>query len=364
MATICERTDSKNNKTFQVKIRIKGKPTISQTFERKTDAKEWAAQTETDIRRGLYFKTIEAKKHTFSDMVNRYLKNELHNRKSDHKKFTMQLNWWSDKLGAYFLNDITPQLLSEYRDKLQKEVVRYKTTINGEQVPLYRSNATVNRYMACLSIVCTIAVNEWAWLEENPVKKVRKKKEPKGRIRFLSDEEQRAILEECKKSTNKYLYTVVFTALCTGARYSEIMNLKWQNVDFEKQRIYFMDTKNGENRAIHIVPPLYERLKEHAKVRRIDTDLLFPRADGKKPLEMNKFWSKALKDSKVKDFRFHDLRHTAASHLAMNGATLIELSHILGHKTLQMVKRYSHLTENHISTVMEKMSENCFKNVN
>lgn len=363
MATIMERVNAKGNKTFLVRIRVKGRPPICRTFERKTDAKDWGNKMEADLKRGLKLGLIEAQKHTFNELADRYIKNELPNRKSDHQKFKMQLNWWKNKIGAYYLSDITPQMISEYRDLLQKEPIRQKISETGEKVIQFRSNATVNRYMACLSIVYTYAVNEWGWLEENPVKKVKKKKEPKGRIRFLSNEEQKAILDECRKSNNKYLYIVVMIALTTGGRYSEIMNLKWDNVDLKQRKIYFMDTKNGENRAVHIVAPLLELLNDHAKVRRIDTDYLFPRADGKKPLEMRKFWIKALKDSKVKNFHFHDLRHTAASNLAMNGATLLELSQILGHKTLAMVKRYSHLTDNHISNVMEKMSENCFKNV-
>lgn len=363
MAWVQKRKKKDGRVTYTALIRIKGYPSMSATFDRLSDANLWIQENEAPMKKGKHIKDFEAKKHTFSDMVERYIKNELPNRKSDHQKFKMQLNWWKGKLGAYLLNDITPQILSEHRDLLQKEVVRYKNNETGEQVPLYRSNATVNRYMACLSIVCTIATNEWGWLEENPVKKVKKKKEPKGRIRFLSNEEQKAILDECKNSNNTYLYIVVMIALTTGGRYSEIMNLKWDNVDLKQRKIYFMDTKNGENRAVHIVAPLLELLNEHAKVRRIDTDYLFPRADGKKPLEMRKFWIKALKDSNVKNFHFHDLRHTAASNLAMNGATLLELSQILGHKTLAMVKRYSHLTDNHISNVMEKMSENCFKNI-
>jgi integrase len=102
------------------------------------------------------------------------------------------------------------------------------------------------------------------------------------------------------------------------------------------------------------VRDLYEREK------RADTDLLFPRDDGLAPMEIRKHWNRALREAGIEDFRFHDLRHTAASYLAMNGATLAEIADVLGHKTLQMVKRYAHLSDQHTASVVERMNQNIF----
>ena len=101
-----------------------------------------------------------------------------------------------------------------------------------------------------------------------------------------------------------------------------------------------------------------ELIKELASVRRIDTDLVFPFKGGGQGVRPP--WEAALKQAEIEDFRFHDLRHTAASYLAMNGATLAEIAEILGHKTLQVVKRYAHLTEQHTSKVVTRMTESIF----
>ncbi|NLF82936.1 MAG: site-specific integrase [Candidatus Gastranaerophilales bacterium] len=217
--------------------------------------------------------------------------------------------------------------------------------------------------MASLSVVFTEAINEWGWLEENPALKVKKKKEPRGRVRFLSDEERAVLLDACKNASNPNLYIVVALALTTGARFSEIINLKWEHVDLKRRVLYFLDTKNKDRRSVPISQHAYDLLEQHKKVRRIDTKYVFPGKEGNKPLELKRQWENVVRDAKLKDFRFHDLRHTAASYLAMNGASLLDISHILGHRTLQMVQRYSHLTENHVAGVLERMNEAQFGNL-
>ncbi|OGI28891.1 MAG: integrase [Candidatus Melainabacteria bacterium RIFOXYA12_FULL_32_12] len=360
MATIQQRKRKNGKSTYTVTIRMKGRPNETATFDRITDAKEWAKDTESAIKQSRYFKTSESRKHTLADLIDRYIENELPQRKSDRQKFAMQLNWWKKHIGAYFPSDITPALLAEYRDKLQKEPIRYIETESRKKEPIYRSNATVNRYMAALSIAFTIATNEWGWLEDNPMRKVKKKTEPRGRIRFLSEEERKALLKACQKVDNPYLYPVVVLALSTGGRFSEIMNLKWQDVDFERCRLIFMDTKNGENRAAPLSKFPLEVLKKHSKIRKINSPYVFSRADGKAPMEIRKHWYKAINDAGITDFKFHDLRHTAASYLAMNGASLLEIGQILGHKSQEMTKRYAHLTEQHTAGVLERMNEKQF----
>ena len=96
---------------------------------------------------------------------------------------------------------------------------------------------------------------------------------------------------------------------------------------------------------------------QHAKVRRLDTDLVFPRADGQAPLDIRSAWETALKHANLHDFRFHDLRHSAASYLAMSGASLAEIAEVLGHKTLAMVQRYAHLSGQHTARVVARMNE-------
>jgi len=351
MATIREYTNKNGKKSFHVEIRIKGYNPLRATFERKTDAKTWIGENESAMKLGKHLKDAEAKKHTLAELIDRYIDIELPQRKSDNEKFKMQLLWWKGKIGACLLSDVTPSLLSQCKELLGTE--ESPKPKNGKTT---RSNATVNRYMACLSIVLTKAVKEWQWMDENPMMKVTKMKEPRGRIRFLSDDERKKLLEECKKLSYE-LYLVALIAISTGARFGEITGLKWQNIDFENSLFHFMDTKNGEDRGVPIPSIVHEELKEFSKVRSIKSDYIFIRPDGKKLIYFRTKFDDAVENAKIENFRFHDLRHTAASYLAMNGASLLEIAEILGHKTLAMVQRYSHLTKKHTARLMEDTAE-------
>lgn len=351
MATIQERKTSTGQTSYRVQVRLKGFPTQTATFDRKTDAKRWAQQTEAAIREGRHFKTTEAKKHTLSDLISRYISDVLPHKPKSLEKQTQQLNLWKKALGSYTLADISPSLIAEQRDKFLNEI-----TIRGKK----RSSATVNRYLAALSHAFTIAIKEWGWLENNPILKVTKPKEPRGRIRFLSDTERSDLLEACKNSSYAPLYLIIVLCLSTGARKMEIIGLEWKDVDLDRQVIILNETKNGERRVLPLSGLALKLLKEHSTVRRINTDLLFPAKNLKEPIDIRAPWNRAVKQAQIEDFRFHDLRHSAASYLAMNGATLAEIADILGHKTLQMVKRYAHLSEAHTASVVAKMNERIF----
>jgi integrase len=347
MAAIQERKTADGKRHYRVLVRLKGHPAQSATFQRKTDAKRWAQQTEAAIREGRYFKTLESGRRTAAEMIDRYL-SEVLARKSDKDEAEVrrQLGWWRGSLGEYLLRDVTPSLIGEQRDRLGQ------SGRAGRAV----SPATQNRYLQVLSQAFTAAVSEWEWLDENPVRKVRRLKEPRGRVRFLSDEERERLLQVCRESSNPRLYPLVLVAVSTGARSGELLALRWPDVDFERRLAVLHDTKNGDRRAIPLAGLALEELKRRSKVRRIDTDLVFANPDGVATFP-RKAWKKALQAADIENFRFHDLRHTAASYLAMTGATLAELAEILGHKTLAMVKRYAHLTEQHTSTVVARMNE-------
>jgi len=195
------------------------------------------------------------------------------------------------------------------------------------------------------------------------MRKVSKSKEPRGRVRFLSDDERKALLTACQESTSAYLYPVVVLALSTGMRQGEILNLAWADVNLDKQYIILHETKNGERRRVPLSGLAHTEIKKLSKIRRIDTSLLFPHATPRlknQPFDLRKPWDDALEKAEIKDFRFHDLRHSTASYLAMNGASLAEIAEVLGHKTLSMVKRYAHLSEAHTSKVVASMNAKIF----
>lgn len=352
MASIKELSDKDGKNRYHVQIRIKGHPPQHGSFKRKTDAERWIQQTESAIREGRHFKTTESKKHTLGELIDRYIVDVLPTKKKSEKKQTNQLTWWKKQIGSYLLSDITPSLIAEQRDLLLRGITKRKKT---------RCPSTVVRYMAALSHAFTIAVKEWGWIEDSPIRKVTKPKESRGRVRFLSEDERIRLLQACRESTNPYLNTIVVLALSTGMRKAEILNLKWSDVDFEKCRVILHETKNGEVRQVPIVGHALELLRELDKIRRLDTQLLFPGKFPKKPIDIRTAWENAMEKTQLEDFCFHSLRHSCASYLAMNGASLAEIAEVLGHKTLAMVKRYAHLSESHTASVVSRMNEKIFK---
>ncbi|MBP9838748.1 MAG: site-specific integrase, partial [Proteobacteria bacterium] len=214
MASIQERVSSDGKVSYRVQIRIKGQPTISETFNRKTDAKRWAEMTEAEVRDKKYFRKAESKNKTLNDAISRYLKLPFVQQKKTYKDKKTYLTWWGKELGSYTLIDLTPAKVAEKRDRLLSGKSERKEKL---------SPASVNRYLAALSHLCTVAVKEWGWLEFNPVSHVTKSKESRGRDRYLSDDERKKLLVKIKESKHSYLYAIVLLALSTGMRRGEIM---------------------------------------------------------------------------------------------------------------------------------------------
>jgi len=359
MAYIEKRTSSNGKTTYRVQIRVKGRPQEAASFDRLTDAKRWGTQTEAAIRESRYFHSTAGKGKTLADAIDRYSHDILPNLK-DQRPRRIHLAWWRGKIGATSINDITPALLTECRDNLKA------TPYKSGKTEKPRSDATVNRYLASLSPVMKAASDDWEWITDNPCRKVRRGKESRGRTRFLSTDERNRLLAACDQATDTpELKTLVLLAITTGGRRGELSGLRWRDVDLKRNRVIFVDTKNGETRAAPLAGPALNAMQEWAKVRPLDsTAPVFPGRTDKtknKPLDFQRAWMTALKRAEVADFRFHDLRHTAASYLAMNGAGLREIADILGHKTLAMVQRYSHLTQDHKAAVVERMAKAVFE---
>ena len=351
MANIEKRVSKNGETSYRVKVRLRGHPIQSATFERITDAKKWIQNTESAIREGRHFKSSQAKRHTLSELIDRYLREVLSKKPKTKRDQERHFLWWKKELGDYLLSDISPALIVEKRNYLAGGKTQYEKD---------RSGATVNRYLAALSRAFTIAVKEWGWLEENPLRRVSKFTESKGIVRFLSDEERQWLFQACKESSNSYLYLIVVLALSTGARKNEILYLTWKDIDFQRRVILLNETKNGEIRILPLTGHAFDLMSAHAKVRRIDSEFVFPGIQPQKPVDIRSAWETALKAAEISNFRFHDLRHSAASYLAMNGASLAEIAEVLGHKTLQMVKRYAHLSEAHTAKIVAKMNERIF----
>lgn len=353
MATIRERKNADGVTSYQVMIRIKGFPPETATFERKTDASKWAKKVEADMMAGRHFGA--AKRYTFNDLANEYL---------PHAKDAERLRYWCEVFGTDSLDTITPQRIGKVRDTLlNEETNRFEGPETGDpekdaQRPrAKRSGATTNRYLAALSSAMSYAVKTLQWLESNPCERIVKPKENKGRVRFLSDGELKVLLAACKPHND--LYLAVLLALSTGARQEEVMSLRYGQVDFTRQAITLTHTKNGDVRALPLTGEAFVMLKERSRVRSLHDDRVFPpssRAHKAEYIDLRVHWEKALADSGIKDFHWHDLRHTAASYLAMSGVSMVEIAKLLGHRTMAMVLRYAHLSTDHTVEVGEKLS--------
>lgn len=350
-----QKTLSKHGKIkYVARIRKNGYPTKCATFISKVDAKRWITLAESEILNERYFGFTRSKEHTFSDIIEKYLK-QLPTSKHSKTK-SSQLNLWNDMLGHLKLNEITTEILSDIRDKIATQ--------------RKMSNATIVRYLSSLSCVFTFAIEELELINESPVKKVKKPREPKGVVRSLSSEEFRLILKASMESKNPYLNTIVTIAVQTGMRKSEILNLIWDDIDFEGSLIFIRNSKNGTRRSVYLSSESSVLLKNTESKKRkfaISTNLIFPSTrhqwsrEIRKPISIDSSWKKALKSAGIKDFRFHDLRHTCASYLAMSGASLKDISEILGHKSILMTERYVHLCESHTRSVLRKMNKSIFK---
>lgn len=370
MATIEKRT-TKAGAVYRVKIRKKGYPPVQATFKRKTDAAKWAAQTETEINEGRYFNKVEARKHTFAELAERFIKGLPADGRST-KKYTQQLNYWKDRLGKRLLLDVTPALIGEERDHLLESVSARGTP---------NSPANTNRYLAALSVCFAAAMQEYCWVETNPVQKVKRAVEPEGRERFLSKDtvdesgkkvkgEITRLLEACKASHRDELYPVVILLLATGARRQEVLGLRWSEVDLKEGVLTFARTKSGKVRSVPVTGEALSILKERNKVRQLDTDLVFPaktivksrrvvseEKPERRPTDLRKAWVKALQKAGIEDFRMHDLRHTSASYLAMAGVDMRTVAEILGHSSIAVTERYAHLTTEHLRSAIDVLDE-------
>ncbi|WP_339713158.1 site-specific integrase [uncultured Sneathiella sp.] len=349
MATISKRVSKSTGKvSYKVQVRKKGRPPLTATFEKKTDAKKWAADKEAEINQSKHFGYSISKKINLHDVIERYIKEVLSHKSSNTiRGQKAQLGWWQSELGKHSISDISVDLVLESQAKLQKQVSK-----QGNQV----SNSTINRYLSALSNVFTVAIKEWSYANSNPLSSIRKLPEPKPRARFLSDSEREALLKSCKESASQYLYPIVILTLATGARKSEILKITWEHVHLDQDIIVIPETKNGTTHTLALSDISKKILISLRKSRNQKCPWIFPNKDMDGPIDIRKAFETAVKNAQLEDFKFHDLRHTAASYLAMNGATTVELAAALNHKSLQMVHRYAHLSKPHSANVLSSMN--------
>lgn len=339
----------KHRTTCTATVRIKGFPTLTRTFDTKGEAKEWAANVETKMRSGRYQDTRPAEKLLFADVLNRYLEQvstskRPNSERRDRDSAKAILNGLGHDI---FFTDLTTPRLAAYRDARIKKV----------------SPSTIQKEFALLSHLFNIARREWGLPVDNPVKDVSRPKIHNGRTRFLSKEEAQKLLNVAKESRNRKLYPYLLLMMHTGMRPSEAAGLTWGNIDLDARLVKLYITKTDmryvplteiASKVLHSIRPqdakndtyvfLHPESLKSIRVRHVPC-LYFKRA-----------FETARTKAGLGDVHLHDLRHTAASHLLMAGVDIRTLAEILGHKTLQMVCRYTHLLNDHKLKAVDRIN--------
>lgn len=281
--------------------------------ENKRLAEKLLAKVLVEIIEGRYFDTVKAKKYTFREMTEKYLTKYQKTRDEHTVKRLLPV------FGGLKLSEVTTELISDYRDiRLQKV-----------------KPATVYQELSLMRRMFNVARREWKWIRYNPVADLSFAVGTKNaRDRWLTPEEEQLLLA---KATNpSWLYLLILMALHTGMRRGEIINLKWQDIDFTRRLITIHKSKNGEKRSIPMSKTLHGVLAAQ-KVRDI-SGKVFPIA----VRSLRVAYDKALKKAGIENFTFHDLRHTFATRLVQNGVDLYKVKELLGHKTILMTMRYAH----------------------
>ncbi len=312
-------------------IRKKGYPTISKTFTFRRDAEIWARQTESEIERGAWIDRTEGEQTTLKEALDRYAKEITPKKKGARQEAYRIKSLKKTALAERTLASLRSTDFAKYRDDRLSSV----------------SPSSVRLELAIFSNLFTVIQRDWG-IEGigNPVLLI-KKPSSKGSARdrrLLTGEEER-LIAACRQYGNIWLAPIVMFAIETAMRRSEILSLRWDNIDIEKQTAYLPDTKNSEPRSVPLSTKAISILQG---LPRSITGKVFQTTDNAIKLGYYRACKKAKsadmkKDEPIENLRFHDLRHEATSRFFEKGLNQMQVAAITGHKTLQMLKRYTHL---------------------
>lgn len=354
-------SNATGKKTYKAIVRITGFDICSKSgFDRKSAARSWGEEQAVKLRKGEHFASTKSSRTLrISDLFKTYIEEHLPTTSSGFAYCEEHnLQRWETHIGSLRLREVSPQVLGHFL-----RVIR-QTRADGSARKKPLAKQTVKHYHAAVWRAFEHGVRG-GLLPRNPVPALSasQRKLNNERVRWLSPDERTALLRQCQASQNEQLHMIVRLALATGLRKSELQNLATGDIDLSRQKAVVVGAKTGERRSVHLPIGLIPELRKHlAAVGGLYDDVsasrhwLFPRADGQAPLNFDHAFRTAVKDAGIIDFHFHDLRHSFASYLAMQGATLLQIKEALGHKTLAMVLRYAHLCEHHTEAIVESMA--------
>jgi len=273
------------------------------------------------------------KPHLVAELVDRYHKH------SAREKYAIDAI--KDYFKGRYLSDITTWAIEKWKRDRARGVVP----------------ATVNRDLTILKHMLKMAV-KWDLSTTNPAASVAPFPVQEGRLRYLAEDEIPSLLDACKDQiTSPWLYPLVVLALNTAARQGELLELRYEDIDLERGLIYFGRTKNRRLKTIPMNQTVRGAIDWLIKHRYGDYMFMWPWSDRVGRTTVYDAFKKACRDAEIEKFRFHDLRHTAASYLVMNGVDLATVKELLGHREIEMTLRYSHLAPAHKAKAVEKLGE-------
>lgn len=311
------------NGKWQARITRRGHIPVSKTFVKISDARRWARHIEAEIDRGFFVDPKLAQKTIFKDLIERYIRDVLPSMRGAYADIYRLRALSRRTISKVSIALLTPSKIAEYRDERLKQI---------------KPN-TLIRELAYISSIINHARREWGFNISNPVTLVRKPKVPAGRSRILNNDEKIRLLAAYAEMTpnifNIWMPSIIEFALATAMRLGEITNLLWVNVDIEKHIAFLPITKNGNSRHVP--------LSSHAiKILNNLPSKNDPRVFPVNKSSVSISFTRTCRKAKIEDMHFHDLRHTAITHMSGKIHNVIELSNITGHKSLSMLKRYVH----------------------
>jgi len=323
------------NGQWVIDYRLRGKRIRRVIGESKREAEAVLAAIKTDMIREQYGLSRPKKPEVlFEDQAKEFLELYSKQNKKSWMRDALSLKYLKEFFKDKNLSEITPDLIEKY--KLERRVAGV-------------SDATINRELACLKTLYAKAI-EWQKAEANPAGKVKKFRERPLKERILRPEENNKLLE----TSSPELKPVLILALNTGMRKAEILNLRWDAVNFSKGFIHIEDSKSGRSRDIPLNGLAFEALKEISR----KGEFVFTNDETKNHTQDVKTAFKgACRRAGIKGLRFHDLRHTAASRMIEAGVDLVTVSKILGHASIQMTMRYAHPTAESMRRAVQKLGE-------
>lgn len=322
----------KRNSSYRVRITRQGKSTLCATFYSRLEAVQWAKKIEAELRLGIHQDKAQSpigSTMPFREAVEKYIPSHSVY-KGNHKTEAgilriLAMRWEGKNLSAI--------------SKLEIVLLKDNLLAKG------RAASTVNHYLNAISQLYQIAINEWGLKVTNPITGIKRMSEPQGRMKRLSKEAETALLACCKELNLGYLADIIVVALETGMRCGEILSMRWEDVDFNNRRVLLRHTKNGDSRQVPLTSRAKTTLEQLSS--RDTEELVFPHcrwAIRRHFTRVVGLLAKAHKGAQnpFTDLRLHDLRHEALSRLSDKGLNVMEIAHISGHRTLAMLRRYTH----------------------